>query len=605
MPDRRQVLRALLLAGAGLAVPAACGVPTGGGPVVDGPGPIYDPIAGTQVPQPDPSQATTPVRLVELFLAAVSGPLDTSDLINAARKRALEFLTPSARVAWQPSTDVTVVRVGPLASSISGSSTVVSGTLQSVGTFRPQTGWVEAASGNPAAEVKFVVSQAPDGNGLRISDLPALPNGLPLSTTALDNTYFTPQLLYFWDSAKKWLIPDLRYVPKTGLADAARLAAIVKWLLLGPSDLIGSLTAQSLFPGSTDLDVPNVEIKGDTVAVNFSPAFQGVPRGEIDKVLAQVRWSLQPLHQLTAGPVELRVSGRRQDTSDSDLYKRTNPADDVTRDADPQAFCVVGGVVQPLDGPLPAVLAKPEYNKTVRSAALSRNADAAALVTTGNKLLVGRIDKGTVTYQTINLTGGDWKRPVWLPLTKRLLVAVDGALVAVSGSGAVSAPLLTEVSAFAISPDGYRLAVIRRGTLVVYPLRDDGDPLTFGTSQQRTLDAGLLDLTVVAWSRLDRLVVAGRSGAQYRLAEVTVDGAISTVWENTNFGNPIVSVSAYAKLPSQPPGPWAVLVQTQDDTSYRVFASSSSPDQLVPHEPSPSPSTTKSTAKLTAPFYPD
>ena len=89
MPDRRQVLRALLLAGAGLAVPAACGVPTGGGPVVDGPGPTYDPVAGTQVPQPDPAQATTPVRLVELFLAAVSGPLDTADLLSAARRRAM------------------------------------------------------------------------------------------------------------------------------------------------------------------------------------------------------------------------------------------------------------------------------------------------------------------------------------------------------------------------------------------------------------------------------------------------------------------------------------------------------------------------------------
>jgi hypothetical protein len=590
------------MAGAGLAVPVACGVPTGGSPVVDGPGPSYDPIAGTQVPQPDPTQATTPVRLVELFLAAVSGPLDTPDLVNAARRRALEFLTPSARATWQPADAVTVVRVGPLTSSISGSSTVVSGTLQPVGTLRPDHGWIEPVSGTAPAEAQFEVSQAPDGNGLRISKLPTLPNGLPLSTTALDNVYFTPQLLYFWDTAKKWLIPDLRYVPKTSLADAARLAAIVKWLLTGPSDLLTSLTSQSLFPGNTDLDVPNVEVKGDTVAVNFSAAFQGVPRGEIDKVLAQVRWSLQPLHQLTAGPVELRVSGRRQDPKDSDLYKRTNPADDVTRDPEPQAFGVVGGAVQALDGPLPVVLTKPDYNKNVARAALSRNGDAVALVTTGKQLLVGRVDNGTVAYQTINLTGGDWKRPGWLPLTKRLLVVVDGALVAVSGSGAVSAPLLTDVGAFAISPDGYRLGVVRRGVLGVYPLRDDG---TLGTTVPRVLDAGLSDLTGVAWSRLDRLVVAGRSGAQYRLAEVTVDGAISTVWENTNFGNPIVSVSAYAKLPSQPPGPWAVLVQTQEGTSYKVFANTASPDPLNAREPSPSPSAAKNTVKPTAPFYPD
>jgi hypothetical protein len=606
MPDRRQVLRALLLAGAGLAVPAACGVPAGGGPVVDGPGPTYDPIAGNQapVPQPDPSQATTAVRLVELFLAAVSGPLDTADLLGAAQKRAKSFLTPTAQALWTPAEQVTVVRVADLTSSISGSNTVVTGTIQAVGKFEGDRGLVSPPNTSTTpTQARFVVSPAADGSGLRISELSGLPVGFPLSTAALDNWYFTPQLLYFWDSARRWLVPDLRYVPKTSLADTARLAAIVKWLIQGPSDLITSLTSQNLFPSNTALDVPNVEIKGDAVTVNFSAAFQGVQRGDLDKLLAQVRWSLQPQHQLTAGPVELRVSGRRQETSDSNLYKRVNQADDVTRDPDPQAFLVVGSTVQALEGSPPPVLNQPEYNKNVQWAALSRNGDAAALVTTGKQLLVGRADNGIVSYQPVKLTGNEWSRPAWLP-SKRLLLVVDGVLLAVSGPGATPAPVLTDVSAFAIAPDGYRLAVIRRGALLVCPLRDDGDQPSVNTGSARQLDAGLADLTGVAWSRLDRLVVAGREGTQYRLAEVTIDGAISTVWANTNFRDPINSVCAYAKLPSQPPGPGAVLVQAKD-TSYRVFASSSSPVPLTPREPSPGPSGTKSTAKPTAPFYPD
>jgi hypothetical protein len=105
--------------------------------------------------------------------------------------------------------------------------------------------------------------------------------------------------------------------------------------------------------------------------------------------------------------------------------------------------------------------------------------------------------------------------------------------------------------------------------------------------------------------------VAGRTGGnQFRLAEVTVDGAIRDVW-NTNFASPITSVAAYAKLPSQPQGPWAVLVQTQEGTSYRVFAnttsSTSQPDQLTGRDPSPGPSGTQGKSKPTpaAPFYPD
>ena len=44
--DRRQVLRALLLGGAGLAVPAACGLPTGGHAIIDGPAKTTQPGSG-------------------------------------------------------------------------------------------------------------------------------------------------------------------------------------------------------------------------------------------------------------------------------------------------------------------------------------------------------------------------------------------------------------------------------------------------------------------------------------------------------------------------------------------------------------------------------
>src|SRR5437764_12521533 len=88
MPDRRQVLRALLLAGTGIALPAGCGVPSGGPPFVDGTGPTYDPIGGQQGKPPDPSGADTPTALVELFLAAVSGPLENPEQRATARDRA-------------------------------------------------------------------------------------------------------------------------------------------------------------------------------------------------------------------------------------------------------------------------------------------------------------------------------------------------------------------------------------------------------------------------------------------------------------------------------------------------------------------------------------
>ena len=91
-PDRRQLLRALLLAGAGLAVPSACGVPSGGGPIVDGSGPSYDPSTGARGRPPTPGDANSATELVQLFLYAISGPLNTGDALNAARGRARQAI---------------------------------------------------------------------------------------------------------------------------------------------------------------------------------------------------------------------------------------------------------------------------------------------------------------------------------------------------------------------------------------------------------------------------------------------------------------------------------------------------------------------------------
>ncbi len=614
MADRRQVLRALLLGAAGLAVPAACGVPTGGGPIVDGPGPSYDPVTTEKGRPPEPGDAISATNLVELFLYAISGPLDTTEALNAARERARKFLSRQAAGLWKPTDVVTVHRIEGLTQSASGANSIVSGMLQPVGVLARERGLVDPSIGaGPPGQVKFTVSQAEDGSGMRISELPPTLLGvLPLATDALDNRYFTPQLIYFWDNRQHWLVPDLRYVPNTGLADSGRLTAIVRWLLAGPSELVNSVSA-SIFPTGTDLLGPNVVIQGDRVVVPFSAALQSLKGDDIAKVLAELQWSLQPLHKLTGGPVELQIGGQRQQVpGGADAYRAANPADTVTRGTtDAQLFCVTGNAVQALDGSLPPVVAKPEYNRDVLMAALSRDKRQVALLSTQKRLMLGRTDeKGLTSYLPVELTGKVWSRPAWLPSGQRLLVAVDGRLLAVAPNGVVSAPLAGDVRAFAVAPDGYRIALVLPGGLAVGALRDDGDqPGVSGTL--RWLDPGLSDLSGVAWSRLDRLVVAGRTGAnQWRLAEVSIDNAIRVVW-NANFFLPIVSVVAYPRLPSETPGPGQMMVQTQDGAVFRVFVSASSAATSQPLTakdlPSPSPSAPVGNPppNPTAPFYPD
>jgi hypothetical protein len=609
MVDRRQVLRGLLLAGAGLALPAGCGVPGGGGPIVDGPGPTYDQnIEGKDAP-PDPAAATTQINAVRLFLAAISGPLETPELRGAARERARKFLTGGAGRAWQPSTDqVTVVRVENLTT---WDVTKVVGDLQPVGVLQPARGEVQGYTDGSTAPVRVEFTVVPNATqtGYLIDKLPLdlLPPGLLLSSVALEKTYFTPQVIYFWDKDQRALVPDLRYVPRVGVPESQQKAYIVNWLIGDPSELISSV-ALSIVPSGTQLKIPSVLTEGDRLVVNLTGALGALKAEDLDKVMAQLRWSLQPQSWVTGGSVELQIASRPQRFNHpDDFYRAANPAD-LIRDEDAQPFCVVDGVISAVDSgyPVPAVLAAPEHNRTVLQAALSRDKQRAALVTGEHRLRLGQAGQNGAapSFTDVPLTGQRWSRPMFLPSGQRLLVAVDGVLYAITSSNQFT-PVQENVTAFAVSPDGYRIALVGRGAVRVAALHD-GDRVTIGTP--RPLDAGRQDVTGLAWTRLDRLVVAGHAPGGYGLTEVSLDGVVQNTWTNT-FRSPIASVVAYPKLPSQIPGPGPVMVQTDNGAAYRVFAYSE-PKSLTIQEskpgPSPSPSTTPVTKPPpTAPFFAD
>lgn len=609
--DRRLVLRALLLAGAGLAVPAACGVPTGGGPIVDGTGPASDPGGGEPLPAPDPSRATSPINLVELFLAAVSGPLDVGDARRDALGRARKFLTPDASKSWQPAEQdkITVVRIDKQFTEASGDAgaKVVNGHLKPIGLL-DERGEVIGYTGSTAwATVQFTVKFTNDPKIPWLIDrLPGnLPPGLILSSAALSEN-FLPQPIYFWDAQGRFLVPDLRYVPKTALSEGAQKAAVVKWLISGPSELLASVAGANLLPNGTSLLGPNVvtDPQSNAIVVNFSgSSIKDVDR---DKVMAQLRWSLLPL---STRAVQLQIDSRVQQVDgSSNTYVSANPADASYRSAEPEAFCIAGGVVSGVDPPyqVPPVLIGSAHNQNVALAALSRDKSQVALVGQDQKMWIERLrdDAAPVIHTAVQLSGTHWSRPAWLPNKSRVLVIVDGTLYAVTTTGTVTQVNtgVADVTAFAVAPDGYRIALISDGSVSVGALREDGDHLSVAAA--RSIDPGLTDLSGVAWTKLDRVMVAGKAadGSGWGLAEVSIDGAILAPW--SSFSSPIVSVVAYPQLPSKPQNSGQVMVQTNGQ-SHRAFPTNAL--ALQPRQPSPGPSAGATSGALTptAPFYLD
>jgi hypothetical protein len=196
------------------------------------------------------------------------------------------------------------------------------------------------------------------------------------------------------------------------------------------------------------------------------------------------------------------------------------------------AYYVQGGKVQRSDGSgsLPQVLSDlnaQQWNQGVTSAALSADSTDVALVRgtgTGPQLVLGHLVQDPrqprlrPSYEPVTGLGrvGSIGRPSFLPGGQIVLVPVDGDLYAVFGATQVTrlalpAGMSGPVTSVSVATDGARVALVAGGRLYVVPLVRDGRGVTLAAA--RPLATDFTDLTEVAWSQEDRLVVGGRGPA--------------------------------------------------------------------------------------------
>ncbi|HWB37219.1 MAG TPA: LpqB family beta-propeller domain-containing protein [Rugosimonospora sp.] len=616
--SRRTVLRALLLGAGGAGAVAACGVPSRSGPHIVSDGPTVGSLSGNVagITPPSPKNITDAQDFVRTFLrAAASRPDD--DTRRAAVAIAKSFLTSAAASQWQPDgkqiTVVRVLNVGTPSVTATGSSVTVD--LVTVGLLGAN-GAVTPAPASASVSARFELvrhlddqNTTDDDQGIfwRIDEplpAPLVNNSLLLSGEGLTELYAS-QLIYFWASpnganAKSGgLVPDLRYLPRVDLPFDQQPTTIVNWLIDGPADWLAAAVTP-LANGPTNLVLPHIVQDQATRVwpVNFT-SLQDV---DPDRVAAQVHWSLQPAF---TDPVQVKI-GSQDKAYDGKGFFTFNLCDNPPRDDAAVGYFVVNGQVRQADQPYapPSVFAAVTEPNAV-AAAMSRDGRFGALVRQEHngryRLVIGQVqtsgsDRSPV-FQDTQLTAGHMTRPVWLPgHPGQLLVVADNALHSVNSGGQNSPVTFSSgfsgpVAAFAVAPDGYRIALISGGRVAVAPLAFAADAVTVGTPT--FIDAGgLAECSAVAWSRPHWLVVAGRSDSTYPLVEVSVDGAVSGQLYSTSFDARVTQLVCYPPLPSQSltrAGP--IMVQTQNNHAYRVSSSGTEPLAYAPPSPAPSPST--------------
>jgi hypothetical protein len=603
---RRRTRWAVALSAAVVLAVSACGVPTSGPPISDGPPPAgggsdnggIDPPPGPDV------ESSSADDFVNDYLAAPAGATEQDGQVAAARA----YMTGAAASTWvKPNTSdpVRVLRqIGGWASDTTRTAsdgttiTDVTGTFEVVGGFVVSTGVLEpatsGASPSRATErLTFSVGDSDDGSGrFRLTD--RVPPGLIMSERALQR-WFAPHPVYFWDPNRQALIPDIRYVPSV-LTQIAQATWIVKWVLGSPSDWISGATQPLV---NAYLLPPTVSVTGGgTYVVNLSTSAHALDNPAL--LAYQLRWSLGTL-TVGAGtqapmPVEIQIEGQTQVTSSDDSYREHVANLEPSRSSDEaRAYAIADGgravavTINPATEALtpvpvaggPRVL-NSQKNLGVILAAVDGSASAAALVradNTGQSLWIRRTG-GRAASDFVEVKGlphGTMSRPQFVSQPAGgVVVAVNGQLKLVDFQNRVHSIQLpsgiSTVSAFSIAPDAHRIAFVSGGKLY-FSVIAGGDTPTMTAAQPIVIGPSLATATGVAWSSAYQLVVGGRAGAIGKIAELHIDGSLDPNPFTREYGQvTIAQVAAYSYDPIQQPGFDEIMVQEVTSKGATVIA---------------------------------
>ncbi len=563
------------------AVLAGCGVPDSGAPMVDGtPRPmIGDPHNEEKLRPPKPEDASDSHQAVQLYFQAASS--EWSALFHQVGP----FLSADARQTLKPLRGIQVVRVSDWGEPQVRSETVhrirvrgeVIGELTEDGVLEPA---------RRSFSHTFQLRYTPVGDTFAwLIDNPPL--RYVLSVEAMTER-FEAVSVYFsnqWSFAS--LVPDLRYVPRS-VDWRKQRSLLVDWLLRGPSSRFASVAARGFPEGTKRLG--NVYVDDGHLVVNLSSEADASDRKDL--LLAQLTWTLRSRMTASVRSVQLRIDNRPvrdrgHVVHQLEAFRGLNAVDALPDES--LAYYITEddevGTLPARRRPagLPAVLTASkmgdtDYNSAVESAALSRAGDLAALVRrTGEEqgLWIGRLrsSQAEATYRRVTgLPKDDLGSPRWVggSAKEALLIVADGQLYEIDMDNlrarTVSMPdRFGDLETISVAPDGYRAALVADGKLYVAGLPQHRDGLALRDPHE--VSPRIRDAVDVAWSREDRMVVAGTGPGRGGLWEVGVDGLIDDVSLPTPGYNVPDDVAAYPKLS----GRGRVLIQ-QSGRVYEIYS---------------------------------
>lgn len=456
---------------------------------------------------------------------------------------ATQYLTPAASSRWSVDTATIIGDDYSVSTYNRRKQTVVVygrvlGTLDADGIYTPSL----LGAGGGGQQQPFVFHLVHLTQGFRIDRLPA---GLLLSDTQFRDTY-RQQVLYFYDSTERSLVPDVRWSP---LDDRQLLAEwLLKQLVVGPRpDLDNAVTVDTV-PASVDPAQITVRLGNPTfIEIPGSSQLDPLVR---DRLAAQVSQTLVDAlaggdMTITDGGAPLLIHAVSSDTfSAADFASTTGPP------TPPSAvYFLNGGQIRGESG---RVLSGGV------AAASSLTSFAVSQAEPGGPLLVagvtgsgsaGRLWVGTRSAGLRSTSvRGTLSRPAFVPGRDEVWIGDGSALYRVVTGAAgprpepVPIPAVSgggQIVAVRLSPEGSRVAIVVSGAAGSKQLYIGSIVRGGGQVRVGTLDAispkGVV-VNDVAWLDSFKLFAIGylAKSLDSRTFEVGVDG---TDWTSSGIGN--------------------------------------------------------------------
>ncbi len=403
-----------------------------------------------------PAPGADPLQIVEGYLRATSN-------YQATYAVAKQFLTRGATEKWSPESGVSIYRGTPV---LAGETVVLDGNL--VGTLGADRTYTAR---DQTLRVNFGLIRE-DGEW-RI-DKP--PPGLMVAEFVFRSFYRAYQVYFV--SNDKALVPDSIYLPT--LPNPANVAsALMKALLRGPSDWLKPAVSSAI-PPETTLGVDSVTIIDGIAEVALSDVVLSLPDPRRSLMAAQIVYTLK--QAVGVKGVRITVNQESFRVPEGDRTTLIIAVEDIPTTLEPvpmgtgePLYAVAGDRVHLVKAPdetpqleaLVGPLGQRQFD--IDSLAVSPTGTDVAVVTDGRTALrqaptatgdVRRLGSGLRDLLRPQFTryGEVWaigrvgrRQQIWVFTANRQLV--------------VDAPLLNkggEVTAFKISPDGARMALVRK-----------------------------------------------------------------------------------------------------------------------------------------------